>query len=92
MTPAPDQHINCRCWKCWLQDNFTAVALYFLVLIGLGIMVWIMHEEKIDDKYVTWFEGFVAGVFSAWTLSLKTNDGAKPQPAAIIPNEPKVKP
>ena len=61
---------NCRCWRCWSQDNFTAVALFGVLIGSIALLVILMHEDKIDDKYVTWMEGFVAGVFSAWTLAL----------------------
>jgi hypothetical protein len=75
-------HTNCRCWTCFIQDNFTSVSLMFVVLVGLTLMVVLMHEQKIDDKYVTWFEGFVAGGFSAWTLALKGAPIDKPHELA----------
>jgi hypothetical protein len=63
-----------------LQDNFTAAALFFLVIVGIGVLITVMHEKGIDDKYVTWFEGFVSGAFSTWTLSLKTTDNSPKAP------------
>ena len=84
-----DRHLNCRCWKCWAQDNFTSLALFFVVLVGLGLLVLLIHEAKIDDKYVTWFEGFVAGAFSTWTLALKTVMPEKPHiPDQTVPTPP----
>lgn len=63
---------SCRSWRCFIQDNFTSVALFGLLIICLALLILLMHEDKIDDKYVVWQEGFTAGIFSAWTLSLKS--------------------
>jgi len=62
---------SCRSWRCWFQDNFTALALFSLLIICLALLILLMHEDKIDDKYVTWMEGFTAGIFSALMLALK---------------------
>lgn len=61
-----------KTWRAFVQENFTAVALFILLIICLGLLIVLMHEASIDDKYVTWLEGFTAGIFSAWTLSLKS--------------------
>lgn len=86
-----DTHVGpCRCWKCWLQDNFTSVALLFLVVVVLCLVVVLMHEAKIDDKYVTWLEGFAGGAFSTWTLSLKTADGQERKAVPQLPQLPQL--
>jgi hypothetical protein len=64
---------SCRCWRCFIQDNFTSICLMLIMLFALGLTVKLMHEDKIDDKYVTWFEGFATGAFSTWTLALRTS-------------------
>lgn len=100
-TPMP----YCRSWRCWIQDNFTAVALLIVLFVCLLLVVILMHEDSIDDKYVTWFEGFAAGVFSTWTLALKgsgaTHQGdtiragdntTVVQAVAPVPVEPKTDP
>ncbi len=61
-----------KSWRAFVQENFTAVALFILLIICLALLIILMHEMTIDDKYVTWLEGFTAGIFSAWTLSLKS--------------------
>jgi len=82
-----DHHENsCRCWSCWAQENFTAVALFFIVIIGLGITVWVMHEPWIDKERLTFLEGFVGGAFSTWTLALRTNDNKPPAPNPLPPD------
>ncbi len=63
---------NYKCWSAWLQDNFTAVALFVLLIISLTLLILLMHESSMKADYTTWMEGFTAGVFSAWTLSLKS--------------------
>lgn len=69
----------CRSWRCFIQDNFTAVALLGVLFVSVVLVVLLMHEDKIDDKYVTWFEGFVMGIFSTWTLALKGSNSGQHQ-------------
>lgn len=76
---------QCRCWTCFIQDNFTAIALLGIVVLGVTLVVVLMHEQSIEDKYVTWLEGFAGGAFSTWTLSLK---GDKPH--QVPPNPPQL--
>lgn len=89
-------HVNCRCWSCFIQDNFTSFALFFMVVIALGLTVGLMHEASIDDKYVTWLEGFTAGAFSAWALALRTNVPHAPAPgtqeSSVVVTTPKPDP
>lgn len=81
-----DHHAGiCRCWRCFIQDNFTAIALLAIVVLGVSLVVILMHEQSIEDKYVTWLEGFAGGAFSTWTLSLK---GDKPH--QVPPNPPQL--
>lgn len=49
----------------------------------MALLVIVMHEKSIPDKDLDWIEGFVAGAFSTWTLSLRTNDN-KPAPPAMV--------
>lgn len=74
---APDKHTsNCKCWHCFIQENFTSVSLFFVVIFGMILAVVVMHEKNISEKGVDFVFGFVGGAFSTWTLSLKsTNQG-----------------
>lgn len=82
MADTNDNHVGCRCWRCWCQDNFTAVALFFVVILGLGLVVLVMHEPSVNEKSLTFLEGFVGGAFSTWTLALRTATGT---PAHDLP-------
>ena len=71
----PDKNIQvqpiCHCWRCFFQNNFTAVSLFIFLIICLALTILLIHEKSVDDKFATWMEGFTGGVFSAWTLALK---------------------
>lgn len=75
-------HSSCSCWRCWFQQNLTPIVLFLFVLLGFLSTVGLMHEEKIDDKYVTWLEGFTMGAMTSLAVALK-NSGS------IAPHEPK---
>jgi hypothetical protein len=77
-----DTHQNCTCWRCFVQQNFTAVALLYIVTVSMVLTFILMHEDKIDDKYVTFFGGFLTGAFSTLTLALK---GAVDKPHVLAP-------
>lgn len=90
MANKPENHLNCRCWKCFIQDNFTAVALFFMVVFGLVLTLIMMHEPKMNEKSLNFIEGFVGGAFSTWTLSLRTSE--KPTPHVDPPPPPAPEP
>ena len=66
-------------WRAFTQGNFTAVVLLGLLLMSMASVVVLMHEEKIDDKYVTWLEGFAMGVFSTLNLALRSANSGQHQ-------------
>lgn len=68
-----------KSWRTFSQENFTAVALLGLLLFALVALIVLMHEDKIDDKYVTWLEGFAAGVFSTLNLALRGSNSGQHQ-------------
>lgn len=78
---------SCACWRCWAQNNFTAVALGFIVVLALSMLVILMHEPSIPAGDITWMEGFAAGAFSSWTLALK---GAVEKPHELQPGTTRV--
>lgn len=77
---------ECSCWKCWFQHHFNCILLLFLLTVSLLATIVLMHEQIIEDKYVTWLEGWDAGIMTALTTSLTI--GAKQPPHT--PELPKV--
>lgn len=69
-------HANCSCWRCWFQSNFTPLALLAIVIVSFIATVALMHEATIDDKYVTWLEGFCAGAMTSLAVSMKSATGS----------------
>lgn len=72
---------TCRCWKCFLQDNFTVIILFALVIISLGMTIAIMHEKSLPDDYAKWAQGFTAGILSGLMLAMN-RPAEKPHPLA----------
>lgn len=66
-------------WRAFSQSNFTAVVLLGLLMLSMASVVVLMHEDKIDDKYVTWLEGFAMGVFSTLNLALRSANSGQHQ-------------
>lgn len=83
--PENGQH-TCTCWSCWLQGNFTPIVLFFMVVISLVATVILMHEDKIDDKYVTWLEGFCGGAMTSLAVSLKGSNATVHEPPPQLPS------
>ena len=85
---------SCSCWRCWTQSNFTALALLWIVLLSFLATVILMHEDRIEDKYVTWLEGFCGGAMTSLAVALKTSSSSVaphlPQqaPSAAPPDPP----
>lgn len=64
-------------WRAWIQLNFTPFVLLVIVLLSLTATVSLMHEALIEDKYVTWLEGFSAGAMTSLAVSLKSANTGK---------------
>jgi hypothetical protein len=61
----------CSCWRCWFQSNFTPIVLLGIVFVSFVATVVLMHESSIEDKYVTWLEGFCGGAMTSLAVALK---------------------
>lgn len=69
-------------WRCWVQQNLTVLILLWLVGVSFFATVILMHEAKIDDKYVTWLEGFCGGATTSLAVAMKSSN---PSPAPPTP-------
>ena len=75
-------NVKCGCWRCWFQATFTPLALFAVLILSFIATVVLMHEEGILDKYVTWLEGWDAGVLTSLGVALQGSAqvGAHPEP------------
>jgi len=64
---------QCSCWRCWVQSNFTPIVLLLIVFVSFVATVVLMHEDSIDDKYVTWLEGFCMGAMTSLAVALRAS-------------------
>ncbi len=75
-----DNHSNgCKCWSCFIQENFTAVLFAVVLLISLAAVISLMHEASMNKDKLAWLEGLALTVMNLLALALKPSNAGQHQ-------------
>ena len=72
-TTATVQPHDCD-WRCWIQKTVTATVVILTVLVTIAFFSVVgLMLLKVDERALTWAEGFLLSLVSMLGIAMKTS-------------------